>query len=224
VATDATGAVTSPDNIPTYNTAADAPSGKGLNAIVAAVQAAITARNPGVGTNGQWLRTTGGAAVWTTPSWVDADINAAAAINRDKLDRSVTQVYKSAAQSIPNATFTFVNFDSEFVDDKNQHDNVTNNTRITFATAGAYVIGWQMVWANFPGGDRLAQLRVSGGSDYAISIIPRDASFGTAPSTGVDIHVMAANDYIEMLAYQSSGGAVNTGSGTGGPRMWAYKL
>lgn len=46
MATDATGAVTSPDNIPTYNTAADAPSGKGLNAIVAAIQAALSALRP----------------------------------------------------------------------------------------------------------------------------------------------------------------------------------
>lgn len=44
MATDATGAVTTPDNIPTYNTAADAPSGKGLNAIVAALQAALVKR------------------------------------------------------------------------------------------------------------------------------------------------------------------------------------
>lgn len=46
MATDATGVASSPDNIPTYNTAADAPSGKGLNAIVAAIQAALSALRP----------------------------------------------------------------------------------------------------------------------------------------------------------------------------------
>ena len=55
MAVDATGTPTSPDSLPTYNTAVDAPSGKGLNNIVAAIQAALTssyARKPvGVQTN-----------------------------------------------------------------------------------------------------------------------------------------------------------------------------
>ena len=43
---DASGPATSPDNIPTYDPDADAPSGLGLNAIVAAIQAALTTRIP----------------------------------------------------------------------------------------------------------------------------------------------------------------------------------
>lgn len=90
MATDATGAVTSPDNIPTYNTAADAPSGKGLNAIVAAIQAALSTRlsaatittngdliygtgagtiaRLGIGGSGQVLTVAGGIPTWATPS------------------------------------------------------------------------------------------------------------------------------------------------------------
>ena len=86
MATDATGPVTSPDNIPTYNTAADAPSGKGLNAIVAAIQAALSTRisksvvttagdliygtgastvaRLGIGSAGQVLTVSGGAPAW----------------------------------------------------------------------------------------------------------------------------------------------------------------
>jgi hypothetical protein len=50
MAVDATGAPTSPDNIPTYNTGADAPSGKGFNAAMAALQTALSARLSGQGT------------------------------------------------------------------------------------------------------------------------------------------------------------------------------
>lgn len=64
MAVDATGTPTSPDNIPTYNTAADAPSGKGLNNIVAAIQTALSARvskPSGI--------VTGEAAVWNGTGW-----------------------------------------------------------------------------------------------------------------------------------------------------------
>jgi hypothetical protein len=44
MATDATGTPTSPDNIPTYNVSADAPSGLGFNAAMAAIQTALSAR------------------------------------------------------------------------------------------------------------------------------------------------------------------------------------
>lgn len=44
MATDATGTVTSPDSIPTYNTAVDAPSGNGFNAAMAAIQTALSNR------------------------------------------------------------------------------------------------------------------------------------------------------------------------------------
>jgi hypothetical protein len=41
---DASGTPTSPDNIPTYNTAIDPPSGKGFNTAMAAIQVALSAR------------------------------------------------------------------------------------------------------------------------------------------------------------------------------------
>lgn len=44
MATDATGATTSPDGIPTYNTSVDAPSGLGFNAAMAQIQVALSAR------------------------------------------------------------------------------------------------------------------------------------------------------------------------------------
>lgn len=65
MAVDATGTPTSPDSIPTYNTAADNPSGKGLNNIVAAIQTALSGRvtKPvGVLTND--------VPVWNGTTWV----------------------------------------------------------------------------------------------------------------------------------------------------------
>lgn len=69
MATDATGTPTSPDNIPTFNTAVDAPSGLGSNAQMAAIQTALNNRvtTPGGILTGQGLR-------WNGTSWVAVNL------------------------------------------------------------------------------------------------------------------------------------------------------
>lgn len=64
MATDATGTPTSPDNIPTYNTAVDAPSGKGFNAAMAAIQTALNAR-----VSAPSGIATGEVPVWNGTTW-----------------------------------------------------------------------------------------------------------------------------------------------------------
>lgn len=70
MAVDATGPTSTPDNIPTYNTANDIPSGKGLNAIVAAIQAALSLRinKPSGGAAGDVPVWNGSAFVWPSGS------------------------------------------------------------------------------------------------------------------------------------------------------------
>ena len=62
---DASGTPTSPDNIPTYATSADPPSGKGFNTAMAAIQAALT---------GNYVRkpagiSAGDAVIWNGSGW-----------------------------------------------------------------------------------------------------------------------------------------------------------
>ena len=45
-------------------------------------------------------------------------------------------VHHSTTQSISNATWTALNFDTEDLDVGSMHDNVTNNTRLTIPTGG----------------------------------------------------------------------------------------
>lgn len=90
MATDATGTPTSPDAIPTYLTSADAPSGKGFNAAMAAIQVALSSRIPktlttttgdliyasgantparlGIGSTGNVLTVSGGLPTWAAAS------------------------------------------------------------------------------------------------------------------------------------------------------------
>jgi hypothetical protein len=65
MAVDATGTPTSPDNIPKFNTAVDAPSGKGSNAQMDAIQTALSAKIPapvGISANE--------GVVWNGSTWV----------------------------------------------------------------------------------------------------------------------------------------------------------
>lgn len=98
MATDATGTPTSPDNIPTLNVDADAPSGLGFNAAMAAIQAALSARvgAPSGIVSGEvpvwngttWVRSSAtkiGTGSLTNYPWSNADVAAAAGITYSKL-------------------------------------------------------------------------------------------------------------------------------------------
>lgn len=50
------------------------------------------------------------------------------------------RVYHNANQSLPDNTLTIVAFNSERFDTNTMHDTATNNSRITFTTAGVYVV------------------------------------------------------------------------------------
>jgi hypothetical protein len=69
LATDATGTPTSPDSIPKYNTAVDAPSGLGFNAAMDQIQVALTARasKPAGIVSGE-------VPVWNGSAWVRSSV------------------------------------------------------------------------------------------------------------------------------------------------------
>ena len=77
------------------------------------------------GTNGYVLTTDGaGNTSWTNN--LASDISC--------------RIRQSSGQSITLNTLTALNFDTEDFDTDTMHDNVTNNTRITFATTGKYLV------------------------------------------------------------------------------------
>lgn len=106
MATDATGTPTNPDNIPKYNTAADIPSGKGLNAIVDAIQTIISQLKAGTLASGKialaGLATTGTA---NSSTFLRGDGAWAAAPSADGwIAAGETWTYASADD--PTYTFT----------------------------------------------------------------------------------------------------------------------
>jgi hypothetical protein len=116
-------------------------------------------------------------------------------------------LYKST-QSVPNATYTALTFNSELYDTDGFHDNTTNNTRITIPSGkgGYYEVAFANPLANNTTGDRIYHIYKNG------SLI---SEHGGTPSAVYPIHegkqnlLLAAGDYLELYFYQSSSSSMN---------------
>lgn len=127
-------------------------------------------------------------------------------------DNPAARVYHNAAQSIANATFTALAFNTERFDNDTIHDTSTNNSRLTCKTAGKYLIIGNITYAANATGVRNADIRLNGTNYIASSRIHAS----TAATVGVQVSAVCelnANDYVELMAYQSSGGALDVVSG-----------
>jgi hypothetical protein len=118
------------------------------------------------------------------------------------------RVYNNATISIPNGVTTYLTFNSERFDTDTIHDTVTNNSRLTCKTAGKYIIvGHVRFFSNQTGTMRLASIRLNGATEIARhsqspAIVPNVEMSVTT------IYDLAVNDYVELGAYQDSGGAL----------------
>ena len=119
------------------------------------------------------------------------------------------KVYHNVDQSIPNATPTFLAFNSENFDNDDIHDNVANNERLTCKTAGKYLVVGQVRWASVAGGRRQIAIFLNG-AEVAFAESGSVVDAGHDPSQIVTtICDLAVGDYVRLRVYQSSGGALD---------------
>jgi hypothetical protein len=193
----------------------------------AAIQTAVNALIAAVGVTakGDLLVATANGTIINVPVGADglklvADSTQASGVKWAA--RDYTEVTRSAVLSVNNTTDTVVGFDTETVDDLNRHDNVTNNSRITFATAGLFIVGAYTTWAVNGTGGRYSQIRLNGATLLAAVDAPsQNAAKSAGDSTIVVPHAFAANDYVELLVYQNSGAALNLSAVS---KLWALKV
>jgi hypothetical protein len=128
------------------------------------------------------------------------------------LNPPMFDLYSSVAQGIPNTTFQALGFDTNRIDTYTGHSTTSNNTRYTCQAAGYYWVHGQCSWAANATGVRALELAKNG-----TAIIDTEDLQQTANLAGQTQHVMgivqlAAGDYLELWAYQSSGAALSTSS------------
>jgi hypothetical protein len=121
---------------------------------------------------------------------------------------------KLTDQAIPNATATAVQFDT-VVTDPTGLWSATTPTRLTAPVAGQYLIAASLFWQAAAAGEALLRIQKNGISAdlYGVSSVPNSATNSAGTSTTV-ILSLAAGDYVEAVAFQTSGGSLNVQGAT----------
>lgn len=151
----------------------------------------------------------------TNLSFTGTTLNAAGGSSTDYSCR----LRKSSAQSI-GTTRTALTFDTEDFDTDTMHDNVTNNTRITFTHAGKYMVGGIVCTdSNAVAG---ASIRLNAGNEIAFVAMGNAGTSVNGGSIVQTIYNFSANDYVEL--WGQFGSTVNAKAGVDGCQFWAYKI
>jgi hypothetical protein len=139
-------------------------------------------------------------------------INEAGTITQLTGIRPVSLVKKSGTQSLADGVRTAVAFDVEAFDIGNTHDNVTNNTRLTVPVGGdgVYFLTANIEFTANAMGVRAAQLRKNG-TDALTQVITAAVSGEPTVVQVITIAPLVASDYVELMGYQTSGGALDVG-------------
>lgn len=116
--------------------------------------------------------------------------------------------YNDVDISVADSTTTTIALNAEAYDTDTMHDVSTNNSRVKATTAGTYQILGSIAWASNATGRRLIYLRYNGsGSGETVEV---DTNQNGAHYMQVNAqHVFTADQYVELLVYQTSGDALN---------------
>lgn len=143
-------------------------------------------------------------------------------------NRSRCRVFNSVNQSISTGTPTALTFNSESFDVDGLHSTSSNTSRITIPTGGGNGV-WVFIAhvkfaANGTGG-RQAYIAKNGGAALGeVWVTPSATNAVTATLAFVESAPSAA-DYYEVVAFQTSGGALDIESNSGaGTFFAAYHL
>lgn len=121
------------------------------------------------------------------------------------------RVFNSAAISIATSgTIQVLTFDSErFKNQAALHSTSVNTSRITISDPGVYMVTAGIEFANNVTGSRLAIFKLNGTTFLNGLEVPAAVGTETTVLTISTIWKFAANDFIEVWAKQTSGGALN---------------
>jgi len=120
--------------------------------------------------------------------------------------------YFSGSQSIASATFTKIQFNTEYFDTNSNFDNATNY-RFTPTVAGYYQVNLSCR-ISFTTGEVFVDLYKNGGEYLRgnnMNVIGTFTSY--QPSLNTVIYLNGSTDYLEAFIYQSSGGSQTIQSG-----------
>lgn len=148
-------------------------------------------------------------------TFIAGDILTAAAMqqNRDNgeflIDPPAVAAFNSAPVSVASGTSsTALTADSESFDNDAMHSTSSQTSRFTAQTPGRFLAAATAKFAADAAGNRRIAFRVNGGTVYEQTLVAGTATNSTV-ITAVDFFTLAAGDYVEVLIWQTSGGALD---------------
>lgn len=129
--------------------------------------------------------------------------------NADLLGSDISvRVRKSAGQSIANNSNTILTWNTEDYDTDAMHDNAVNNSRLTFQTAGKFLVICNNDWAIGSVGVRSLVI-IKNGVDRIAASKTDASSLGSSFYSASVIDDFIVGDFVECEVLQSSGGSLN---------------
>lgn len=135
--------------------------------------------------------------------------------------RATARIANSANLALASAAITTLTFDST----RFFTEPIGASDRFTAPRAGRYAIGGHVRFAAHATGQRVLYLRVNGTTYIAI-----DSRVSVGAGAPTDGHVatltqLAAGDYVQLQAYQDSGGSLNvTAAAEYSPEFWIAEI
>lgn len=179
------------------------------------------------GGTGQVLKQTSAGGNVTVAALVAADLPAATVSAQGAVLGGIrARAYNSTNISVVNAgSGTALTFDSERYDTNTIHSTSSNTGRLTCQTAGLYIITANIRFAANSTGARGLYIRLNGTTFIGDISIPTVPSPDNTDLTVTVQYELVANDYVEAVAYQSSGGALNVlASGNFSPEFMMTRI
>ncbi len=139
-----------------------------------------------------WVKDDVGSSTWTLIGPADS-----------------VRVFNSAAITLTTTTVTALTFDSERWDTNTMHSTSSNTDRLTAKVAGKYLVQGYAGFSANAAGER--QLRIDK-NNTSIEAAEQRSAVGAGATEYMVVSAlvdMAVNDYVQLKAYQTSGGNLN---------------
>jgi hypothetical protein len=117
-----------------------------------------------------------------------------------------SQVWRSTNQTLSDSALTAISFDTVIRDDPGCWA-VGSATRLTVKAAGAYILTGGVSFNTSATGRRVINLQLNGATYLAYQVTNGVSGAATHMSLAA-IKYLAVGDYIELIAYQNSGGSL----------------
>ena len=130
--------------------------------------------------------------------------------------QSIAKVHHDVVQTIGTGVYTTLSFHADEVNTDGTHSTAVNNSRLTAQLSGKYLVGYSVQYVVNNVGHRSGRLLKNGASIVTNLMSVRAISGDDTIVSGQVILALAARDYVELQAYQTSGGDLNVRSGPEG--------